>query len=50
MNGSYLITELSQEAAIAKVMLKIIKDSVENQQFVRNRIKLGVSAMKPELF
>ena len=50
MNGSYLITDLSQEAAIAKVMLKIIKDSLENQQFVRNRIKLGVSAMKPELF
>jgi ribosomal protein S3AE len=36
MNGSYLITDLSQEAAIAKIMLKIIKDSLENQKFYKN--------------
>ena len=50
MNGTYLITDMSQEAAIVIIMLNIIKKRLMNQQFVRNRIKLGVSTTKPELF
>lgn len=50
MNGTYLITDLSQEAPIAKILLTTIKGVILNTNYTLNEIKLGVSAMKPEFF
>ena len=50
MNGTYLITDLSQENAIAKIILTTVKANLGNKNYMQNQIKLGVSAMKPELF
>jgi hypothetical protein len=50
MNGTYLITDLSQEAAIAKIILTTVIANLGNKKYWRNQVKLGVSAMKPELF
>ena len=50
MSGTYFITDLSQEAAIAKIFFTTIKTNLSNKLFSHNQIKLGVSALKPELF
>jgi len=50
MNGTYLITDLSQEAAIAKILFTTVKTNLLNKMYQHSKIKLGVSAIKPELF
>jgi hypothetical protein len=50
MTGTYFITDLSQEAAIAKIFFTTVKTNLSNKLFSHNQIKLGVSAIKPELF
>jgi hypothetical protein len=50
MKGTFLITDLSQEAAIAKIILTNVKTNLGNKNYSHDKIKLGVSAMKPELF
>jgi hypothetical protein len=50
MSGTYFITDLSQEAAIAKIFFTTIKTNLSNKLFSHNQIKLGVSAIKQELF
>ena len=50
MNGTYFITDVSQEAAIAKIFFTTVKTNLSNKMYQHSQIKLGVSAMKPELF
>ena len=50
MNGTYFITDLSQEAAIAKIFFTTVKTNLSNKMYQHSQIKLGVSAINPELF
>jgi hypothetical protein len=50
MSGTYFITDLSQEAAIAKIFLTTVKTNLSNKAYSHSQIKLGVSAIKQELF
>ena len=50
MNGTYFLTDMSQEAAIAKIFFTTVKTNLSNKMYQHSQIKLGVSAMKPELF
>ena len=50
MNGTYLITDLQQEAAVAKIIISNINSMLLNKNNQQSQIKFGVSAMKPELF
>ena len=46
-----VIRNLLQEAAIAELLIKEIKHSLDNKIYSKkNEIKVGVSTEKPELF